>query len=329
MGKIGDFFKKIFGKQPKMLNSGENEVIEEGSNSQRNKFKEELKKQAETSNIDPNRYQDENDLYIAILEELGISKNFKNNHRAKADLIEMVEDIKRPDNVMLLSMQKDENYSKFLMDLLGKSIKVNKEGKEIEYTGQYYENRNKLDVTRRTEVFSISKDNYTKNEHYMETEYDYNKNVDNIFRSDVIHTYDKNGIEVKKEKLHFKKFETEPQKINIDGSTYPYVRDVSKVDEKLLESKETITRLSYINNTQENNLADFLTVQISGQDDDGITYDGNVTLKDSNGYENIDIDEYDISMLNTLKYGSTEQKRKLDKFHNSDGTSIEKEYMER
>ena len=36
-----------------------------------------------------------------------------------------------------------------------------------------------------------------------------------------------------------------------------------------------------------------------------------------------------MSMLSTLQYGSIEQKRKLDKFHNSDGTSIKKEYMER
>lgn len=330
MGKIGDFFKKIFGKQPKMLNSGENEVAEAGSHSQKNEFKEGLKKQVEISNIDPSRYQDENDLYIAILEELGISKDFKNNPRAKADLIKLVDEIKRPDDAMLISMQKDENYSKFLMDLLDTNIKVNKEGNEIEYPGEYLSwDRNKLHVTKLTNVFSISKDNYTKNEHTMGTRYDYNKNVDNISQHDVIHTYDKNGIEVKKEKLHFKEFETEPKKIDIDGITYPYVRNFSKVDDKLLESKNTMTRLSYINNTQENDLADFLTVYYSEQNNEGITYGGNVTLKDSNGYENIDIDEYDMSMLSTLQYGSIEQKRKLDKFHNSDGTSIKKEYMER
>ena len=245
MGKIGDFFRKIFGKQPKMLNSGDKEKLIENITVPENNvkdetevkglqvlsFRDEIRKQAEVSKIDPSRYQSTPDLYMAILEEMGASENFKNNPKAKEDLTEMIKDIIRKQPKYLQDEYlklKTESNSKSLMELLEKNG-VEVDGKEIKYNKPFVRNLGRTEGVCESEavstIFSDLDDGYTKNRRFITVTYDdrngkAEKGIQN--QADIIEKYDKNGIEIQEEFLRYADREVGERQYNDEGGAYPY-----------------------------------------------------------------------------------------------------------
>lgn len=353
MGKISEFLKRIFRRQPKMLNSGERKEVVENMSTSKNdikkevkeeiqglKFREELKKQAEVSKIDPSRYERTDDLYMAILEEMGVSQNFKDNPKAKEDLTNMIKDIinEQPEYKRdRYTRLQNENNSKSLMDLLNENISVDENGKKILYKKQFVPVAAAEGVQQsegKAIMLSISEENYSKEEMFASIIYDNrekNNSKGSINKSKRIHTYDKDGIENKFETVSYKEEPTDVgyRRVNQKGAacpsnfSYKRMKDLTKDEER---GRITTTRLSSFKGN-ENNLANFATVQINVTGEYKEKYgSGNVTLNSQGSLTSIDRN-YDLAMA-TLKRGTVEDKMLLDRFHNSDGSSIDENVIE-
>lgn len=343
MGKIGNFFRKIFGKQPKMLNSGDKEKLIENITVPENNvkdetevkglqvlsFRDEIRKQAEVSKIDPSRYQSTPDLYMAILEEMGASENFKNNPRAKADLTRMITDIIKEQPKYLRDEYlklKTESNSKSLMKLLEENgVKV--DGKKIKYNKSFVRNLGRTEGVCESEavytIFSDLDDGYTKNQHVISVTYDDRKGKAEEgmqTQTDIIEKYDKNGIEIQEEFLRYADREVGERQYNDEGGAYPYNFSILSENDDNIDYKRTVTRLSSFNK-QEKSLADFMTVQINIQDKNGIAYSGDCTIDDVGRGEDLRADQY-TNKFEIFRNGSVDEKMALDRFHNPDGTPV-------
>ena len=294
-------------------------------------FRDEIRKQAEVSKIDPSRYQSTPDLYMAILEEMGASENFKNYPRAKADLTRMITDIIREQPKYLQDEYlklKTESNSKSLMELLEKNgVKV--DGKEIKYNKSFVRNLGRTEGVCESEavftIFSDLDDGYTKNQHVISVTYDdrNGKAEEGIqTQADIIEKYDKNGIEIQEKFLRYADREVGERQYNDEGGAYPYNFSIlsENDDNKKIDYKRTVTRLSSLNK-HEKSLADFMTVHINIQDENGIAYGGNCTIDDVRRGEDLRADQY-TNKFEIFRNGSVDEKMALDRFHNPNGTPV-------
>lgn len=158
------------------------EVIEMQKDVNKNSFKEEIVKQAQVSKLSPNRYTSTEDLCMGMLEDMGLSEEFKKNPRAKKDLFGLVTDLVREDknlNKLIngrdgLYIDKEEDVKKVQDLLKEKGVKVTSDAVEYlvcpkerpsnPYTHQYenffnadyFNYRIKDGVYQKSEIYAIT-----------------------------------------------------------------------------------------------------------------------------------------------------------------------------
>ena len=343
MGKIRDFFRKIFGKQPKMLNSGDKEELIENITVPENNvkeetevkglqvlsFRDEIRKQAEVSKIDPSRYQSTPDLYMAILEEMGASENFKNNPRAKADLTRMITDIIREQPKYLQDEYlklKTESNSKSLMKLLEENgVKV--DGKEIRYNEPFVRNLGLAEGVCGSKnvstIFSDLDDGYTKNQRFNSIIYDDRNGIAEKgiqSQCDIIKKYDKNGIEIEEKYLDYADSEAKGRHYNDKGAVCPNNFIFLSKHNAKIKHERTVTRCSSFKGN-EKSLADFMTVEINVCDNGRSVFGGTCTIDDMSRCEDLRASNYD-HFFEIFRNGSVDEKMALDRFHNPNGTPV-------
>ena len=354
MGKIRDFFSRIFRRQPKMLNSAEKqEVVEFMSSSNRevkdvikeemktSSFKEELKKQAEVSKIDPSRYENTTDLYMAILEEMGISENFKDNPKAKEDLSNMVKDIigKQPEyQQQRLLKPQSKAHSDELMDILKSNIGISSPS-EISYRtpykrqsyGPFYES---------SKVKYILQENgkYTKRNLYETAIPDSSKKTASVNGLETISEYDRDGIENKRQKIELATFNNIECHFEDYGDKLSVVNDPygsGSYNKNEIVSKLDVTRNNSLNGDH-NNLADLVTAHLIYTVNSDYNRNGERPAPDTTtGYVTIDfrdlasLDDNYESIIDFLRKGDREAIKSIDKYHDWSGKPLSDDLVKR
>lgn len=196
-------------EETKMFSEKEATIMaEEVIKDNKSTFKEEIKKMAEVSKLDPSRYSTTQDMYMALLEDMGLNEQFKENPRAKEDLSNFVEEIVKEDksSMNLINVRgnlciTNENDMKKIQQILSrKGVKVQ------ENAVKYYEIKEP-----QTDPYIPSSNNHESEYH----EFAMNNGIyerGTIFGSAMVGTdridtltirksYTQDGVEVEQEKL--------------------------------------------------------------------------------------------------------------------------------
>lgn len=132
MSKITELLNRIRGlfNNNKRLPSGRESIkledfMPENKSTQQSTFRTELKEHAEMSLLDPNRYQTKEDFYIALLEDMGVDKTFKQNPRAKNDLINLtMQLVKKDGNLSGLDIKSIDDAKKIQDSLKNMGMRI-------------------------------------------------------------------------------------------------------------------------------------------------------------------------------------------------------------
>lgn len=211
--------KKSSGKEENTSSSISKEKAEELRN-QYAQWRQKIAESAQISKLDPSNYHSKEELYLGILEDMGLNEKFKDNPIAKQDLTQLLKDILKDmaeeNQEIEGNLQKEfrnftEQDAQFLKEKLGENqkIEIDEQGdfKYIENLKQ--ENDTYLDENDYTAIyfkreFKIEENNFIQEmiEKRCDMEYDeaQGKYKGNEIESAAVRiVYNQQGIEMEKE----------------------------------------------------------------------------------------------------------------------------------
>ena len=214
MGRIADFFSKIknrlFQKRlaegksvtQKEVDEAKNDLASAGADAKEvSELDKMLRETANLSPISPNRFPTKEDLYIGVMEDLGLSEQFKKNPEAKENLIAISSDVLRENLDIDIE---DMSYNDFTQELSEKIKAIFEKTFKIE-PGKLTYNKNEEITPGNGKVYEDGKTtnmimdengNYRKEFVVVSDSFD-TKEPDVIQEkgSTFVRVFDKNGIE--------------------------------------------------------------------------------------------------------------------------------------